>query len=76
MHLPISRNFDGNELTELVSDTFAGTNIRSVSLSNNRIAMIAPGAFAGIRAFGTINLVGNNLETISEGVFTLSYRNL
>ena len=71
----LCRDFDGNELTEIVSSAFAGS-FRSVTVSNNRIARIEPGAFAGVQGFGTIELENNNLATIPEGVFTSRYRTL
>lgn len=72
---PQCRDFEGNELTEIVSGAFAGS-LRSVSLPNNRIATIEPGAFTGVQETATIDLQNNNLSSIPEGVFTAQYRSL
>lgn len=71
----LCRDFDGNELTEIVSSAFAGS-FRTVTLSNNRIVRVEPGAFAGVQEFASIELESNNLVTIPEGVFTSRYRTL
>ena len=69
------RNMQYNNIPEIFPGTFNGSQVSfsSITLRDNSIEVVHPGAFAGVAERGLIDLSLNALSTVPDGVFVTSY---